>query len=65
MFLDYIEVFLKKYNLKIEKVHRKYITIGGKNCSIRIWNEGRVQVMRDGVFIECFKFDEKTMLKYI
>ena len=61
MFRDYLEVFIKKYNIKIDTVHNRYISIKDKDGnSIRIWYDGRVFYKDKKI-----KFNEKKIKKWL
>lgn len=45
MFQEYLEFFLKKYNIKVEKFNNRYVTVQSKSGrKIRIWFDGRIQI---------------------
>jgi len=61
MFRDFLEVFLKKYNIKIDTIHNRYITIKDKNNnSMRIWYDGRVFYKN-----KVIRFNEKKIKKLL
>jgi len=65
--VDMIEAYLNKRHIKPLKIHARYVSFLGKNCSIILWYDGRCQVYRGTArnIIAYFRFNERQLDKYI
>jgi len=63
--VEFLEKYLKRKNILPDKVHGRYIGFMGKDCLIRIWYDGRVEIRKNNQLFKKFEFDEKKIEKYI